>query len=111
MGRQRQRKGVGSRTISRREVLRLGAAAAAGAAISPLALSPAQAETVNWQRYKGTTLFLLFYRHPWVDEVMKHFPEFESVTGMKLQAEVIPEVQGREKLVVEMTAGSGGIDA
>jgi len=110
-----QRKRVGSRTITRREAIRLGSAAAvgaaAGAAMAPFALSPAQAESVNWQRYKGTTLSLLFYKHPWVDEIEKYFPEFESLTGMKIQHEVIPEVQGREKLVVQMTSGAGDIDA
>jgi multiple sugar transport system substrate-binding protein len=111
MGRAQSGKGVQSPGMTRRQVLRLGAAAAAGAAVSPFALSPAAAESVIWQRYKGTTLSLLFYKHPWVDEIEKHFPEFESLTGMKLQHEVIPEVQGREKLVVQMAAGSGDIDA
>ena len=104
-----QRKGKGPMT--RREALRLGAAAAAGAAVGPFGASPARAAAADWQRYKGTTLFLLFYKHPWVDQIMTYFPEFESLTGMKIQSEVIPEVQGREKLVVEMTSGSGGIDA
>src|SRR5205807_1329578 len=85
--------------------------ATTGAVAGPFGASPGQAEAADWQRYKGTTLFLLFYKHPWVDQIMKYFPEFESLTGMKLQFEVIPEVQGREKLVVEMTSGSGGIDA
>ncbi|HKV43208.1 MAG TPA: sugar ABC transporter substrate-binding protein [bacterium] len=111
MGRALSRKTVQSHTMTRRQVMKLGAAAAMGAAASPLALSPATAESVNWQRYKGTTLSLLFYKHPWVDEIEKHFPEFESLTGMKIQHEVIPEVQGREKLVVQMAAGSGDIDA
>src|SRR5574341_1790136 len=30
---------------------------------------------------------------------------------MKVKYEVLPEVQGRQKLTVEMTAGSGGVDA
>ncbi|HSC70483.1 MAG TPA: sugar ABC transporter substrate-binding protein, partial [Candidatus Methylomirabilis sp.] len=41
---------------------------------------------------------------------VKHFPEFENLTGMKVKYEVLPEVQGRQKLTVEMTAGSGGVD-
>src|SRR5256885_6886117 len=47
-----------SSAMTRREVLRLGAAAAAGAAAGPLGASPAQAAAADWQRYKGTTLFL-----------------------------------------------------
>ena len=53
----------------------------------------------------------MLYKHPWVDEMVKHIPEFESLTGMKVRYEVLPEVQGRQKFTVEMTAGSGGIDA
>src|SRR5207302_9391865 len=106
-----QRKGRGgSRAMTRREALRLGAAAAAGAAAGPFGASPAQAEA-DWQRYKGTTLFLLFYKHPWADQTTKYFPEFESLTGMKLQSDVIPEVQGREKLAGAPTSASAGTEA
>ena len=97
--------------MTRREALRLAAASAAGTVLAPFAAGPAFADAVNWQKYKGTTLSLLFYKHPWVDETMKDVHEFETLTGMKVQAEVIPEVQGREKLVVQMTAGGGDIDA
>lgn len=97
--------------MTRRDLLKVGVATVAGASLGASVPSPAEAVTVNWQRYKGTTLSLLFYKHPWVDEIIKYFPEFESLTGMKLQYEVIPEVQGREKLVIQITAGTGDIDA
>ena len=42
--------------------------------------------------------------------MIKHIPEFESLSGMKVKHEFLPEVQGRQKLVVEMTGGSGGVD-
>ncbi len=106
-----RRGGMGSARITRREVLRLGAAVAAGAAAGPLLLTPAHAQVFNWQRYKGTELFLLFYKHPWADEIGLHIPEFESLTGIKVRSETLPEVQGRQKLVVEMTANSGQPDA
>jgi multiple sugar transport system substrate-binding protein len=111
MSMQRTRQETRTPTLTRREVLRLGAGAAAGAAVGPFITAPALAESMDWQRYKGTTLSLLFYKHPWVDEIEKHFSEFESLTGITLEHEVIPEVQGREKLVVQMAAGSGDIDA
>ena len=38
-------------------------------------------------------------------------PEFESLTGIKVKYEILPEIQARQKLTVEMTAGSGGLDA
>ncbi len=106
-----RRKDVGSLKITRREILRLGAAAAVGTAVNPFLPTPARAQLVQWQRYKGTELSLIFYKHPWVDEMMKHLPEFESLTGIKVRYEVLPEVQGRQKLVVEMASNSGGVDA
>ena len=97
--------------MSRREVLRLGAVAAAGAAVGPFVHTPARAQSFNWQRFKGKELFLIFFKHPWADEIVKYAPEFESLTGIKLKYEILPEIQARQKLTVEMTAASGGLDA
>ena len=99
-----------AKAVSRRTVLRLGSAALAGAATGPFVVTPGHGQTFNWQRFKGKELFCLFYKHPWVDEMVKHIPEFESMTGIKVNYEVLPEVQGRQKLTVEMTGGWGGVD-
>ncbi len=107
---QGKRNGGSSCGVTRRDVLRLGAAAA-GVAFGPFVATPARAQAFTWNRFKGKELFCIFYKHPWIDEMVKFFPEFEDLTGMKVKYEVLPEVQGRQKLVVEMTAGSGGVDA
>ena len=104
------RQGVGSRGMTRRDVLRLGATVAAGAAVGPFVVTPGHGQTFNWQRFKGKELYFILYKHPFVDELVKHIPEFESLTGIKVQYEVLPEVQGRQKFTVEMTAGTGGVD-
>jgi multiple sugar transport system substrate-binding protein len=96
--------------VSRRTLLTLGAGALAGAAAGPFVWTPARAQGFNWKRFQGKELFFLFYKHPWVDEMVKHVPEFESMTGMKVKYEILPEVQGRQKLTVEMAGGSGGVD-
>ena len=80
------RQTVGSRGMTRRDVLRLGATVAAGAAVGPFIHTPGHGQTFNWQRFKGKELYLLLYKHPWVDEMVKHIPEFESLTGMKVDA-------------------------
>ena len=108
---QRRRNRVGSDGVSRREVLRLGATVAAGAALGPFIATPGHGQTFNWQRFRGKELFCIFYKHPWIDEMVKYFPEFTDLTGIKVNYEVLPEVQGRQKLTVEMTGGGGGLDA
>jgi multiple sugar transport system substrate-binding protein len=97
-------------SVTRRTVLRAGGAALAAAATGPFVFTPARAQGFNWKRFQGKELFFLFYKHPWVDEMVTHIPEFESMSGMKVKYEILPEVQGRQKLVVEMTGGSGGVD-
>ncbi len=107
---QPKRNGMGSRGVTRREVLRLVATVAAGAAVGPFVATPGHGQTFNWKQFRGKELYCIFYKHPWIDEMVKFFPEFEDLTGMKVKHEVLPEVQGRQKLTVEMTAGSGGVD-
>jgi len=97
--------------MTRRDVLRLGVTAAAGAAAGPFVVTPARAQNFNWQRFKGKELFLIFFKHPWAEEIVKYAPEFESLTGIKVKYEILPEIQARQKLTVEMTAASGGLDA
>lgn len=101
---------IEGRGISRRDVLRMGTAAAAGAAIGPFISTPGHGQTFNWQRFKGKELYCIFYKHPWIDEMVKFFPEFTDLTGIKVNHEVLPEIQGRQKLTVEMTGGGGGLD-
>jgi len=111
MKRERTQRPGRIRVMSRREVLKLGATVVAGAAAGPFVATPARAQAFNWQRFRGTELFLILTKHPWVDEMVTHIPEFESLSAMKVKYEMLPEIQGRQKLTVELTAGTGGVDA
>ena len=53
---QRAGHGKGSAGMTRRDVLRLGATAAAGAAIGPFVVTPGHSQTFNCQRFKGNEL-------------------------------------------------------
>ncbi|MGH7322931.1 MAG: ABC transporter substrate-binding protein [Candidatus Rokuibacteriota bacterium] len=96
--------------LSRRAMLRLGAALV-GTATGPFVWTPARAQGFNWKRFQGKELFLLLTKHPWIEVLEKNIPEFESLSGMKVKWETLPEIQARQKLTVEMTASSGGVDA
>ena len=103
---------LGSGGMTRRDVLRLGAGVTAGAAVGPFVMRVAKAaDGFSWQRFKGSKIFMQFTKNPWGDTMQKMLPDFEKQTGIKVDFADLPEIQARQKLTVEFTAGSGGIDA
>ena len=108
---QRRQHGTGATGISRRDALRLGATAAAGVAVGPFVLRVAGAgDAFSWQRFKGSKIFIQVNKNPWSETMQKMLPDFEKQTGIKVEFAELPELQARQKLTVEFTAGSGGID-
>jgi multiple sugar transport system substrate-binding protein len=99
---------MGAPRLSRRTFLQ---AVTAGVAAGPFVWTPARAQGFTWKRFQGKELFLLLTKHPFIEVLEKHIPEFESLSGMKVKWETLPEIQARQKMTVEMTANSGGIDA
>ncbi len=108
----RRQPDTGLRGISRRDALRLGAMAVASAAVGPFVMRVAgAADAFSWQRFKGSKIFLQFSKNPWAETMEKLLPDFEKQTGIKAEFATLPEIQARQKLTVEFTGGSGGIDA
>src|SRR5437868_2482182 len=97
---------MAARRFTRRTFLTTAVAAA-----GPFVFTPARAQSFTWKRFSGKELFLLLTKHPFIDVLEKNIPEFESLSGMKVKWETLPEIQARQKMTVEMTANSGGIDA
>ena len=111
MMKQRGKHVARSSGVSRRDILRLGATAAAGAAVGPFVMRVAgAADAFNWQRFKGSKIFIQFTKNPWSNTMEKMIPDFEKQTGIKVEFADLPEIQARQKLTVEFTAGTGGID-
>ncbi len=87
-----------------------GSAPAGTTAASGSAAAPATSGSFDWQKYKGTTLRLFVPVNPSHTTIKNVLPEFEKLTGMKVNYEELPEANAREKLTVEFTAGSSTID-
>ena len=71
--------------------------------------SPAQ--QFDWQIYKGTTIRVIQNKGSVGLGIEALLPEFERLTGIKVQYETYTEDQYRQKVLLELGAGSGGLDA
>lgn len=87
-----------------------GATGAVAGAGTPTSGATTTAGSLDWMKYKGTNLNILLTKNQWSDNLEKLIPDFEKLTGMKVQFENIPEQQARQKLVVDFTGG-GTYDA
>jgi multiple sugar transport system substrate-binding protein len=108
--------GSGDRRYSRRRVVQTGAgAAAAGLAagrlgrLSAADLRRAQSD-FDWQRYSGEEVTVLLATSPRADILTENQAEFEELTGIKVNADVVPEQQQRQKQVIELTSGNPTFD-
>jgi len=64
----------------------------------------------DWKKYKGTTLRYLGWSDNWSVPMNPYVPEFEELTGIKLNWEQLPQDQNRQKVQTEMTAKNKDLD-
>ena len=92
--------------------------AAPAAAAAPTQAEPAKVDAAkptdaafDWMQFKGETIAMTFNKSPWATHVESMIPEFTAMTGITVNFEDLPEIQGRQKLVVEFAGGGGNLDA
>ncbi|MCQ4161559.1 extracellular solute-binding protein [Roseomonas sp. GC11] len=90
----------------------LGSAVALGGSALglPLGLPAAQAQGSNWRKYAGTTIEVNLIKSPRGETLQRHHREFEALTGIKVNAEMTPEQQQRQKTTIELASGSPSFD-
>src|SRR3982074_1493521 len=91
--------------VSRRAVL-AGTAAAGALGLSGF---PARAEP-PWKKHAGTTIEANLIKGPRGELLQKYASEFTDLTGIKVESEVIPEQQQRQKAVIQLTSGQHSFD-
>jgi len=100
-----------ARHLSRRRFL---AGLAGGSALAALGqggtAAPAGAQAFNWRRHAGTKLRVLTLKFPLSEIQQARLGEFEQLTGIKVQWEMLPEDLWRQKVKVEHLGGATDLD-
>ena len=88
-----------------------GAVALAGAS-APKTFAQAPAKSgFNWKKFSGAKIRFMNNTHDWsTGLVPKALPEFEQLTGIKVQWEVLAENQFRQKLTLELSSTPESVD-
>lgn len=85
--------------------------APAGQTQPPAASSaPATKSDFDWRKYAGKNIRYLGWTDLWSTAIEAKVPEFEQLTGIKLDWERIPQEQARQKTLLELTAKSTTLD-
>lgn len=65
----------------------------------------------NWRKFSGAKIRFMNNTHDWsTDLIPKALPEFEKMTGIKVQWEVLAENQFRQKLTLELSSTPESVD-
>jgi multiple sugar transport system substrate-binding protein len=103
------------KTMTRRGFLKslaVTGAVALTAASAPKTFGQAPAKGgFNWRKFSGAKIRFMNNTHDWsTDLIPKALPEFEKMTGIKVQWEVLAENQFRQKLTLELSSTPESVD-
>ncbi|MGQ9458136.1 MAG: ABC transporter substrate-binding protein [Anaerolineae bacterium] len=73
-------------------------------------VTPTPQPEFNWKQRAGETITLGLSQHPWTNAILPYIPQFEELTGIKVQYQIFAEPQLRDKMLIALQAGSGEID-
>jgi len=65
---------------------------------------------VDWKQFNGQNINVLLSRHPWQEAIEPLIPDFESLTGIKVNLRILPEQQFLTKVPADLTAGTFQFD-
>ena len=95
----------------RRRLLQAGAGAAALGIVPGAGQLAAHAQgAFDWKKFKGEKIEVFLVKSPRGDLLTKYHKEFEDLTGITVNSEMIPEQQQRQKAVIEFNSGNTSFD-
>jgi multiple sugar transport system substrate-binding protein len=75
-----------------------------------LSFAAATAQEFDWRRYEGNEIRFMMNRHPFTNWIEPLVPEFEALTGIKVNLEILPEDQFRQVRLLEVSSGAATLD-
>src|SRR5688572_4067612 len=66
--------------------------------------------SVNWRAAEGTELFLGMNQHAYTAALEQFIPEFEELTGIKVNFEVYSQDEFMTKRLIDLSSGAGAFD-
>lgn len=76
-------------------------------AVGPVALTQ---DEFDWRQFEGTELRGIMIQGPWIDSARPFIEEFEELTGISVDLEILPEAEAWDKIRIEMQAGNTDLD-
>ncbi len=64
----------------------------------------------NWRQCEGQTVKVMLVQHPYAEGMLKKIADFEKLTGIKVEQNVIPEENYMDKLATSIASRSGDPD-
>ena len=65
---------------------------------------------VNWRQFAGEDLALCLNDHPWTQGLQPLLPEFEALTGLRLQVETSPEPEYFQRMEARLRTAEESLD-
>jgi multiple sugar transport system substrate-binding protein len=70
----------------------------------------ATTSSFDWKQFAGDSITLLADQNPWETAIAPLLPQFEALTGMKVDLQALPEDQFRQRRQVTLTGQSSSVD-
>lgn len=64
----------------------------------------------DWKRFKGEELNVMLNQHPYAEAIVERLPQFEELTGIKVNHSITPEESYFDKLTTALNAENGNPD-
>lgn len=80
------------------------------AAVLLASFAAATAQDFDWRQFEGSEIRFMMNRHPFTNWLEPLVPEFEALTGIKVNLEVFPEDQFRQVRLLEVSSGAATLD-